>query len=320
MAQAQVDPTVAREGSDVATQGDSRSKVYSAAEAIRTFVGEGMTVGMGGQNINRCPMALVHEVIRQGIGELSIVGCNLSLPVDLLVASGLVRHTEQGSGNLERYGVLYSWRRALESGTLTTHDHSHLAMASRFLAGAMGIPFLPTRSLVGSTIATDLVRSGLAIQADDPFGDGQVLLLRAQAPDVALIHVSRVDEIGNVAIDGVSSHEVDMVRASRTAVVSAEQVLPAGAFYDEPERVTISGAHVTAVVEQRYGAFPTSVYRHYDFSEPDIKEYQAVAKSGGDSLTDWLQSNVLSQADFDSYLADRSPDIRGLERQMRSLQ
>ena len=281
-----------------------------------------MTVGIGGQNINRCPMALVHEVVRQRINHLTAVGCNLSLPLDVLVAAGLIDHTEQGSGNLEKYGVLFSWRRALESGTVTTTDHSHLAMATRFLAGAMGVPFMPSRSLLGSDILVGMREAGVATLIDDPFGSDPVVLLKAQVPDVALVHVSRADELGNAVIDGVSSHEVDMVRASKTTILSAEEVLPAGAFTAEPERVTISAAHVTAVVEQRFGAFPTSVYRDYDYAEEHVQDYQRRAKSGQTSVATWLEHNVTGHESFDDYLAANDPAgaLRAaLERRMEAL-
>lgn len=298
------------------------SKVMTVAEAVTRHVRPGMTVGMGGQNINRCPMALVHEVVRQGIGDLRIVGCNLSLPMDILVTAGLVSHTEQGSGNLEKYGVLFAWRRAVEAGLITTTDHSHLTMATRFLAGAMGLPFMPTKSLLGSDVLVGLQRAGIATVVDDPHHTGPVVLLKPQRPHVSLIHVSRADALGNCVIDGVTSHEVDMVRASHATIVTAEEILPAGAFDSEPERVTISSAYVTAVVEQRYGAFPTSVYRDYDYSEAHIQDYQRIAKAGGAALETWLTTNVLRHDTFDDYLASEDPGgvLRGaLEEQMGAL-
>ncbi|WP_219825845.1 CoA transferase subunit A [Nonomuraea typhae] len=295
-------------------------KLLTAAEAVSRFVRPGAVVGMGGQNINRCPMALVHEVIRQEIGGLTVVGCNLSLPLDMLVAAGLVTRTEQGTGNLERYGTLFAWRRAVERGEVSVGDHSHLAMATRFAAGALGLPYLPTRSLLGTSLLADLVRDGVAVESADPFGGGPVVLLKAMTPDVALIHANRADVSGNIVIEGVTSHEVDMVRAARFTVVSAEQVLPAGAFADRPEQVTIPEAYVTAVVEQPFGAFPTSVYRAYDFAEPEIKDYQALGRTGDEEVRSWIAASL--GAGFDDYLEHRDPSgaLRdGLVEQMRRL-
>ncbi|WP_217370347.1 CoA transferase subunit A [Nonomuraea antri] len=285
-------------------------KLLTAAEAVTRYVTPGAVVGMGGQNINRCPMALVHEVIRQGIGGLTVVGCNLSLPLDMLVASGLVARTEQGTGNLERYGTLFAWRRAVERGEVSVGDHSHLAMATRFAAGAIGVPFLPTRSLLGTDLLDDLVSAGVAVVSADPWAGKPVVLLRSMTPDVAVIHANRADTSGNIVIEGVTSHEVDMVRAAKVTIVSAEEVLPAGAFADRPEQVTIPEAYVSAVVEQPFGAFPTSVYREYDFAESEIKEYQALGRSGDEALREWIGANL--GASFDDYLKAR--DASGLLR------
>jgi glutaconate CoA-transferase, subunit A len=115
---------------------------------------------------------------------------------------------------------------------------------------------------------------------------------------------------------------VDMVRASRHVIVSVEEVLPAGAFDDQPERVTISGAYVSAVVEQPHGAWPTSVYRRYDYFEPDIDRYQKIAKAGDDGPRRWLAENVAAFESFDAHLAATDPDgvaRRAMTKQMRSL-
>lgn len=302
--------------------GGVRDKVMSASEAVARFVAPGALLGMGGQNINRCPVALAHEVVRQGIGELTVVGCNLSLPLDIMVAAGLVKRTEQGSGNLERYGVLFSWRRAVERGQIEVADYSHLSMATRFLAGAMGLPFLPTRSLLGSDLLTDRLAEGTVRVLGDPWGTGPVVLVPALRPDVSLIHASIADTDGNVVIDGVTSHEVDMVRASAHTIVSVERVMPAGTFDERPEAVTISGGYVSAVVHQPFGAYPTSVYRHYDYDEPEIKDYQARARDGAEEIGGWVTQNILGVRDFEEFLTRRDPDgafRRELSAAMRRL-
>ena len=156
----------------------------------------------------------------------------------------------------------------------------------------------------------------------DPWSGEPIVLVRACTPDVSLIHANAADVDGNVVIDGVTSHEVDMVRASRHVIVSVEEVLPAGAFDEQPERVTISGAYVSAVVAQPHGAWPTSVYRRYDYFEPDIEGYQRVARAGGDGAREWLAENVEAFESFDAYLAATDPDgaaRRAMTDQMRSL-
>jgi acyl CoA:acetate/3-ketoacid CoA transferase alpha subunit len=300
---------------------DGSTKVMTAEEAVRRFVLPGSIVGMGGQNVNRCPMAIVHEVVRQGVGGLVLMGCNLSLPADMLVAAGLVVRTEQGSGNLERYGTIFSWRRAIQRGTIAVEDHSHLTMVTRFLAGSLGLPFVPTVSLLGSDMAPPLGAppSGSMAAAVDPWQHDPVILLRAACPDVSILHVHAADSQGNVIIEGVTSHEVEMAKASRVTIVTCEELLGDSVVTQRPEQVTLPSAYVGAVVVQPFGAFPTAVYRCYDFSEEDIVDYQARARVSDDELRDWLDEHVRGVVDFDAYLDRRDPtgEIRaGLVRTM----
>src|SRR2546430_2613745 len=105
-------------------------KLMTAQEAVARYVRPGSVLGMGGQNIGRCPMALTHEIIRQRIGGLTVAGCNLSIAMDQLVGAGLVSRGICGSGNLERFGTTFCWRRAIEEGTPEVADSSQLAMVT----------------------------------------------------------------------------------------------------------------------------------------------------------------------------------------------
>src|SRR2546422_889613 len=142
-------------------------KVMPASEAVAQFVRPGAVLGMGGQNIGRCPMALAHEIIRQRIGDLTVVGCNLSIAMDQLVGAGLVTRCVCGSGNLERFGTTFCWRRGIEEGTLEVEDYSHLAMVTRFLAGEMGVPVMPTRRPPGQPPIPFMHTGAVVVQ---PFG------------------------------------------------------------------------------------------------------------------------------------------------------
>src|SRR5437899_10181464 len=227
----------------------------TATEAVAHFVPPGAVLGMGGQNIGRCPMALTHEIIRQRVGGLSVVGCNLSIAMDQLVAAGLVRRCECGSGNLERFGTIFCWRRAIETGTLEVEDYSHLAMVTRFLAGEMGVPFMPTRSLLGSDLLRapgDGPRGGAApegpVVIDNPWAPGEpVVLVPALQPDVSIVHVQRADRMGNLIIEGLATHEPEMVRASRHVIASCEELISTEEIRTHPEQTTVPFLHVSAV-------------------------------------------------------------------------
>ncbi len=289
----------------------------SAAEAVTRFVRPGATLGMGAQNIGRVPMALTHEIIRQRIGGLTVVGCNLSIGMDQLVAAGLVRRCESGSGNLERFGTTFSWRRAIESGTLEMEDYSHLSMVSRFLAGEMGVPFMPTRSLLGSDLLPG--GPGKAVIVDNPWRPGErIVLVPALQPDVAIVHAQRADPLGNVIIEGFATHDPEMIRASQAAIVSCEELVSTDEIRAHPERTTISFLHVDAVVPQRYGAYPTSVYGYYDYDADHLGAYQAAAKAGSPTIDEYLQRWIRDCAAFDQYLqrAAGSDRLAALDRSM----
>jgi glutaconate CoA-transferase subunit A len=317
-------------------------KVMTAAEAVAQFVRPGAVLGMGGQNIGRCPMALTHEIIRQRIGGLTVAGCNLSISMDLLAGAGLVRRTLCGSGNLERFGTIFCWRRAVEAGTIEVEDYSHLAMVTRFLAGEMGVPFMPTRSLLGSDIlrVTDVVKSADAagpagdhgqqhagrphpdrpVVIDNPWQPGEpVALVPALRPDVSIVHVQRADPMGNVVIEGFATHEPEMVRASRRVIVSCEELVSTDEIRDHPEQTTVPFIYVSAVVVQPFGAYPTSVYRYYDYDAAHIGAYQDAARAGAGAVRGYLEANVWECATFDHYLRRAAdPDrLDALRRAMR---
>ena len=281
------------------------SKVMTAGEAVERYVFDGATVGMGGQSIGRNSMALAHEIIRQGIGNLTLVGCNLALSMDLLVGAGLVKRTESGTGNLERYGATLRWRRAIEAGELEVADYSHLGMASRFLAGALGVPFMPSKSLLGTDI---LKKRGAGDDrpfelVDNPWNPGEpVVLLPACRPDVSIIHVQKADEMGNIIIDGFTTQEPEMARASMSVIVSCERLIDSDEVRRDPDRTTIPYIFVDAVVEQPWGAYPTSTYRYYEHDDEHLRDYQRRARVGGDDYRDYLRQFVHDCKDFDQFL------------------
>ncbi|MGH2452664.1 MAG: CoA transferase subunit A [bacterium] len=303
-------------------------KVMSAAEAVARFVRPGAVLGMGAQNIGRVPMALTHEIIRQRIGDLTVVGCNLSIGMDQLVAAGLVRRCESGSGNLERFGTTFSWRRAIEAGTLEVEDYSHLSMVSRFLAGEMGVPFMPTRSMLGSDLLPggdgDGARgggapAGKAVVVENPWRPGErIVLVPALRPDVSVMHVQRADPLGNVIIEGFATHEPEMIRASEAVIVSCEELISTDEIRAHPERTTVPFLHVDAVVVQRYGAYPTSVYGYYDYDADHVTAYQAAAKAGSPAIDEYLRRWVWGCDTFDAYLQGAAgPDrLAALRRSM----
>ncbi len=282
-----------------------QNKLMTAEEAIRRFVSDGALVGMGGQSIGRSAMCIYHEVIRQRKKDLTLVGCNLSIPMDMMVGLGLVRRTECGTGNLERFGTTHCWRKAVEQGKLVNEDYSHLAMVSRFLGGEMGLPFMAIQSLLGSDIlAKKSASTGKKYEIiDNPWNPGEkVVLLPSLNPDVSIIHAQKADETGNLIIEGFLAHEPEMIRASKAVIVSCEEVVSSDEIRQYPERTTIPYVYVSAVVHQPWGAHPTSVYRCYAHDGEHMRDYQKAAREGGAAFEAYVDKYIFSCADFDEYL------------------
>jgi glutaconate CoA-transferase subunit A len=282
-----------------------QSKLMTAEEAVRRLVPDGALVGMGGQSIGRSAMCIYHEMIRRRKRDLTLVGCNLSIPMDMMVGLGLVRRTECGTGNLERFGTTHSWRKAIEQGKLVNEDYSHLAMVSRFLGGEMGLPFMAIQSLLGSDIlAKKSASTGKKYEIiDNPWNPGEkVVLLPSLNPDVSVIHAQKADETGNLIIEGFLAHEPEMIRASKAVIVSCEEVVPSDEIRQYPERTTIPYVYVSAVVHQPWGAHPTSVYRCYAHDGDHIREYQKAAREGGTVFEAYMEKYIFSSANFDEYL------------------
>jgi acyl CoA:acetate/3-ketoacid CoA transferase alpha subunit len=281
------------------------NKVMTAAEAVGSLVTDGATLGIGGQTLGRVTMSLAHEIIRQGIKDLTLVGCSMSMSMDMLVGAGLVRRTECGTGNLERIGTTMRWRRAIEEGRLEVEDYSHLGMASRFLAGSLGLPFMPTKSMLGTDILNKKSFEGHKPfeLIDNPWEPGEpVVLVPALNPDVSIIHAQKADPMGNVVIEGFTTHEVEMAKASNAVIVSCEELVATDAIRSDPDRTAIPYIYVDAVVVQPWGAYPTSTYRYYEQDEDHLRHYQSAARAGGEAYDEYLRKAVYDHATFDDFL------------------
>ena len=131
----------------------SASKVMSARDAVKRFVSKGDCISFGGFTVNRNPMALVHEVLRQKIGNLHAVMHSGSQALDMLIGAGFIRIIEIAYGANGRFAsTCVRFRKAIEQGIVKVEDYTNYQITLRFMAGAMGVPFLPTYSGLGSDI------------------------------------------------------------------------------------------------------------------------------------------------------------------------
>jgi len=272
-------------------------KRMTEAEAVSKFIHEGDYIGTELYGTVRCPMSLVCEVIRQGIKNLRLVGQGV-LELDYLLAAGLVKATDLTYIGLEVYGVSNCLRREIESGRLETIvEWSNAALAWRFKAAAMGVPFLPMRSMLG----TDTFKYSSAKLVEDPFTGKPIGLVPALILDVGLIHVHRADKYGNAQIDGVNGFAAEMARASKTLIISAEQIVDTEEIRSRPDRTIIPYFLVDAVVEAPFGSHPGEMCYLYRRDEPMIKEWVKASETA-EGAQAYLERYVYSVRNHQEYL------------------
>src|ERR1041384_6870647 len=246
-----------------------REKVVSLEEAV-SFVRDGDSVGIGGSTMSRTPMGLIWAVIRAGRTKLSCSRCIVSSDGDLLYGSGASEHivTSWFSQGI-LWGVSKVMRHYTESGRARYDEWSHMAMGMRFRAGAMGVPFMPMRSMLGSDV---LRQRPEAVEMSCPFTGEKLLLIPALNPDVALIHVQRCDAYGNAQIDGLPFVDIDLAMAANKVILSTEQVVSNDQIRRAPDRTRIPFFAVDAVVELPFGCAPHECYGVY---EPMMRHMQS---------------------------------------------
>lgn len=280
-----------------------RDKVMSLAEAA-ALVHDGDHLALSGFSIARNAVAFSRELIRQGRKELTISQCILGLDSALLVAAGRVKRIIYGGGSLDRFGQLQCVNRAIEKGEVSAEYYSSLAVCFRYLAGALGVPFMPIKSLLGSDIlarlqqetAPDKVR-----EMDCPFTGERLVLLRALEPDIAVVQAPVADAEGNTRIYGPLWDTVEAAKAARRVIVIAEELVPTQVIRQQPEQTLIPGLRVTAVVPLPFGAHPTSLFRYYDCDREHLRLY-VEADRRKETLEAYLEQYVLGPKDHFDYL------------------
>ena len=274
-------------------------KQMSVQEAVARFVRDGDYLAMGGFGHIRVPMALVYEIIRQGRRHLVIAGKTAVHDIDVLIGAGCVAKVECAySFGHELRGLSPAGRRAVESGQVkVVAEISNGGYQWRFLAGMMGIPFIPVRNLVG----TDTFERSSAKQIRDPWSGKPVTLVPAAYPDVALFHVPRCDRFGNAQIDGILVEDFELARAARRVIVTTEEIVPEEEIRREPDRTAIPFYVVDAVCEVPYGAHPTLMPYRYYFDEAHIQEWLALSRTDA-GAGEYLDKYVYGVLDFEAYL------------------
>ena len=272
-------------------------KRMSEQEAISQFVYDGCYIGTELYGTVRCPMSVSRELVRQGKKDLRVCGQGV-LELDLWMAAGLVKKLDITYIGLEVYGTSTALRRAVESGQIEKCvEWSNASISWRMKATAMGVPFLPARSMLG----TDMVKYSSAKVIEDPFSGLKVCLLPALILDVAIIHVHRADKYGNSQIEGITGFGAEMARACKRLIISTEEVVDTDEIRKYPDRTIIPYYLVDAVVHAPFGSHPGEMAYMYGRDEPVIKEWVESSRTP-EGARAYLDKYVYGVANHQEYM------------------
>lgn len=282
-------------------------------EAVSRHLKDGINIGIGGFVNTRTPVAIIHEIIRQGARDLTLSFQSHSICCELLAGAMILmpehlsisRIELAGYGN-EIIGSAPLFRYLTRNGMIGLDEYTDYGMAARFKAGAMGVPFLPTRDHRGS--ALELANRSKVTRC--PFTGENILLVPACRPDLGIIHVQAADMYGNSRIFGAPCSCPEIAQASVDTIITAEQIIPDSSIRKHPNLTQIPYPVVDALVHQPFGATPGACYGNYWFDMPYIHAFRETCeefcKTGNTAhLRAFYDKQIFDVDDFDEFLEQK---------------
>jgi len=277
-----------------------REKVMTLEEAIG-LIQDGDHVASGGCHYSRTPMASVWEMLRQKKKDITYSRSITSTEGDLLLVGGVAKRivTSWFSPGVT-WGVSRIMRHYMQNKLAEFEEWSHMSIGLRYRAGAMGIPFIPSRAMMGSDL---FPRVPDLKSMDCPYTGEKLALIPALNPDVAIIHTQKCDCYGNVQGEGLPFMDRDIALAANKVIVTTEQIVSNDQIRRAPDRTEIGFFCVDAVVEVPYGCLPHECYGKY---EPTFKHMDYYVKlmmsKGPEGVKEYLDEYVYAPASWNEYI------------------
>ncbi|MGA9538317.1 MAG: CoA-transferase [Desulfobacterales bacterium] len=264
------------------------SKLTVLSEAVSTLVPDGSAVALGTAQETLIPFAAGHEIIRQRKHGLTLIGPISDILFDQIIGAGCADKIRAAWVGNVITGSGYNFRRAVESGRITIEDHSILTLVTALTAGKMGVPFMPT----GTALGSDLYQTNPNLKTMAcPFTGRKLTAVRAIEPDVTIIHAQRSDEYGNAHVWGNMGITREACLASRSVIVTTEEIVAPEVINSDPNRVVTPGFRVTAVVHAPWGAHPSPAPGHYNRDHRAFLEYRDASRTE-EAFRLWLKKWV----------------------------
>ena len=283
-------------------------------DAIAAYVHDGDTVAIEGFTACIC-FAAGHEIIRQGLRDLTLCRMTPDLIYDQMIAAGCARKMVFSYLGNPGVGSLHCVRRAVEKGfprSIELEEYSHFGMVARYLAGAYRLPFFPLRSYVGSDLPKvnpriRFVESPYTSTGLSTSGDGSIAVVPPLNPDVTIVHAQRADRQGNTQLWGLLGVQKEAAFAARHVIVVVEEIVEEAIIRSDPNRCIIPGLVVDAVVLEPYGAHPSYTQGYYDRDNEFYLRWDKISRD--DAATQaWLEEWVYGVRDRAEYVARMGPE------------
>lgn len=292
----------------------SADKRMALSEALRRFVRPGMKINP--VTMQARPQAAMYELCRQYAGKrpgFEFISSALSGSYLQLAHLGLLRKAVVsfvGEG-YPTPGPSPITRWALERGDFGIENWTMLTISQRLLAGAMGVPFLATRSIVGSSLAGENRAAGSYAEVPDPFEPGRMQgVVKAYNPDISFVHVWAADRAGNAVCFPPYQENVYGALAAREGVIlTAQRIVSTDFIRRHSHLVRIPGEIVLSVSEAPYGSHP---YGNYSAGIPELRAYandypfmkaHREAQESRERYDAWIREWILDVEDHEVYLA-----------------
>jgi glutaconate CoA-transferase subunit A len=272
------------------------SKVIPLEQAVRQLMQDGDTVYAAGFT-HLIPFAAGHEIIRQRKRQLTLARATPDLIYDQIVAAGCARKVIFSYMGNPGVGSLRVVRGEIEAGRLEWEEYSHFGMISRLQAGATGLPFMP----MNPTAAGDLERVNPNYRTViDPYNGGNVVVVPALKPDVAIVHVQRADDDGNAHIWGIIGEQKEAAFAAERVILTTEEIVDEAVIRSDPNRTLIPGFIVDAVCLVPYCAHPSYTQGYYDRDNNFYLNWDEIS-SNRDATLSYLDEWVYGVKDRGEY-------------------
>jgi glutaconate CoA-transferase subunit A len=276
------------------------------ADAIARFVPAGASVCMGAALEAAIPFAAGHEIIRQRVADLTLIGPISDMLFDQLIGAGCVaRFVGAWVGNVSS-GLGHNYRRAAEKGLprpIAVEDHSNFTIALALLAATLGAPYIPTRSLLGTGFLDSNPRF---TRAEDPYSGDPIVLVPAIAPDVTILQVQRADVYGRCHLWGTVGISREAAFAARRVIVVAEEIWPTERIVADPNLIFVPDIKVAAVVHEPFGALPSPLQGFYGRATDFFTRYHEASRTP-EGFARWLDEWVLGVSDWKGFLDKVGP-------------